>query len=177
MRYTLQNTPFVRLPNGTFLMLRLQYAVQRMFGELLYLKLHDAIKDAEPARASQFKAAMNDIFEHRVGLVLARIAKHEARFGPTEIIDDPAMKAAWGKKGQNKKICDFVYAQGKFSLVIDANNRNLPRQFAERAADGAELIAEIRTMFAAGKFEQLTSTIRQFGEHWWSTGRSPSMPT
>ena len=48
MRYTLQNTPFVRLPNGTFLMLRLQYAVQRMFGELLYLKLHTPSRTRNP---------------------------------------------------------------------------------------------------------------------------------
>ncbi|WP_167668466.1 hypothetical protein [Mycobacteroides salmoniphilum] len=167
MRYTLQNTPFVQLSDGSFVMLRLQYAVQRVFGDLLALKLHDAVKAVDTGRASRFKAAMNDIFEHRVGEVLARIAKHEARFGGAEIIDDPAMKAAWAKKGQNEKICDFVYAQRKECIVIDANNRNLPRQFAERTASGSELVEEIRNMFAATKFEQLKSTIMQFRAKGW----------
>lgn len=167
MRYTLQNTPFVQLSDGSFVMLRLQYAVQRMFGDLLALKLHDAIKAADTGRASRFKTAMNDIFEQRVGEVLARIARHEARFGGAEIIDDPAMKAAWAKKGQNEKICDFVYAQRKECIVIDANNRNLPRQFAERTASGSELVEEIRNMFAATKFEQLKSTIKQFRLKGW----------
>jgi len=167
MRYTLQNTPFVQLSDGSFVMLRLQYAVQRVFGDLLALKLHDAVKAVDTGRASRFKAAMNDIFEHRVGEVLARIAQNEARFGGAEIIDDPAMKAAWAKKGQNAKICDFVYAQGKECIVIDANNRNLPRQFAERTASGSELVEEIRNMFAATKFEQLKSTIVQLREKGW----------
>lgn len=167
MRYTLQNTPFVQLSDGSFVMLRLQYAVQRVFGDLLALKLHDAVKAVDTGRASRFKAAMNDIFEQRVGEVLARIAQHEARFGGAEIIDDPAMKAAWAKKGQNAKICDFVYVQGKECIVIDANNRNLPRQFAERTASGSELVEEIRNMFAATKFEQLKSTIVQLREKGW----------
>ena len=55
------------------------------------------------------------------------------------------MKAAWAKKGQNKKICDFVYAQRKECIVIDANNRNLPREFAERTASGSDSDKEIRT--------------------------------
>ncbi|WP_418005171.1 hypothetical protein ACNO8X_10160 [Mycobacterium sp. PDNC021] len=169
MRYTLQNTPFVQLADGSFVMLRLQYAVQRVFGDLLALKLYDAIKAVDPGRASRFKSAMNDIFEHRVGEVLARIGQHEARFGGAGIIDDPAMKAAWARKGQNAKICDFVYSQGKDCIVIDANNRNLPRQFAERTATGSELVDEIRNMFAATKFEQLKSTIAQFRKNGWDS--------
>lgn len=168
MRYTLQNTPFVQLDDGSIVMLRLQYAVQRVFGDLLALKLYDAIKADDESRASRFKAAMNDIFEHRVGEVLTRIAQNESRFGGVEIIDDPAMKSAWAKKGQNQKICDFAYAQRKECIVIDANNRNLPRKFAERTAGGADLIGEIRDMFAASKFKQLTSTIRQFRAKGWS---------
>ncbi|MDT5131932.1 MAG: hypothetical protein QOE48_5718 [Mycobacterium sp.] len=114
---------------------------------------------------------MNDIFEHRVGEVLRRIAQNENRFGGVEIIDDPAMKSAWARKGQSQKICDFAYAQRKECIVTDANNRNLPRKFAERTAVGADLIGELRDMFAASKFKQLTSTIRQFRAKGWSGQR------
>ena len=171
MRYTLQSTPFVRLADGTFILLRLQYAVQRIFGEVLPLKLYDAIKAADPVRASQFKSAMNEIFEYRVGEALERIAALEVRFGGAQIIDDPGMKAAWStKKGQNKKICDFAYAQRRECIVVDANNRPLPRQFAERTAAGADLENEIKENFAAGKFRQLISTIEQFRSNGWTAG-------
>jgi hypothetical protein len=169
-RYVLQSAPFLRFSDGSFLMLRLQYGVQRMFGDLLALKLYEAVKATDAVRASHFKAAMNDIFEFRVGEALHRIAKHEERFGGAVIIDDPAMRAAWStKKGQHKKICDFVYCQRKECIVIDANNRNVPQQFAERFASGADLVAEIREMFAAGKFVQLTSTVEQFRSNGWTT--------
>ena len=63
MRYTLQEFPFLRLDDGSVLMLRLQYATQRMFGDLLYLKVHDALKVSDPKRADRFKNAMNAIFD------------------------------------------------------------------------------------------------------------------
>ncbi len=51
---------------------------------------------------------------------------------------------------------------------MDANNRNLPKKFAERSATGSDLHAEIRNMFAATKFQQLMSTARQFRTHGWT---------
>jgi hypothetical protein len=168
MRYTLQEFPFLRFDDGSVLMLRLQYAVQRIFGDLLYLKVHDALKVADPQRASRFKSAMNAIFEHRVGSVLERIARHETRFGGAVVINEDQMKAAWSNtRGEHSKICDYAYVQGGESILIDANNRNLPKKFAERSAAGSDLHAEIRDMFAATKFQQLTSTAQQFRAGGW----------
>lgn len=168
MRYTLQEFPFLRFDDGSVLMLRLQYAVQRIFGDLLYLKIHDALKVADPQRASRFKSAMNTIFEHRVGSVLHRIAQHETRFGGAVVITEDQMKAAWSNtRGEHPKICDYAYVQGGESILIDANNRNLPKKFAERSAAGDDLHAEIRDMFAATKFQQLTSTAQQFRTRGW----------
>ena len=169
MRYTLQEFPFLRLDDDSVLMLRLQYAVQRMFGDLLYLKVHDALKVSDPKRADRFKSAMNTIFEHRVGLVLKRIVQHEIRFGGAIVITEDQMKTAWSNtRGEHPKICDYAYVQGGETILIDANNRNLPRKFAERSAAGSDLHAEIRDMFAATKFQQLTSTAQQFRTHGWA---------
>jgi hypothetical protein len=169
MRYTLQEFPFLRLDDGSVLMLRLQYAVQRMFGDLLYLKVHDALKGSDPKRAERFKSAMNTIFEHRVGSVLNRIAQHETRFGGAVVITEDQMKAAWSNsRGEHPKICDYAYVQGGETILIDANNRNVPKKFAERSAAGSDLHAEIRNMFAATKFQQLTSTAQQFRTRGWS---------
>ena len=171
MRYTLQEFPFLRFYDGSVLMLRLQDAVQRMFGDLLYLKVYDALKAVDSKRADRFKSAMNSIFEYRVGCVLRRIADHESRFGGATIISEDQMKAAWkNRRGEHPKICDFVYAQGNECILIDANNRNMPRKFAERSAAGNDLRKEIQKMFAATKFEQLTSTGRQFIERGWTRG-------
>ena len=173
MRYTLQEFPFLRLDDGSVLMLRLQYAVQRMFGDLLYLKVHDALKVSDPKRADRFKSAMNTIFEHRVGSVLNRIAQHETRFGGAVVITEDHMKAAWrNSRGDHPKICDYAYVQGGETILIDANNRNLPKKFAERSAAGSDLHAEIRNIFAATKFQQLTSTAQQFRTRGWTATNS-----
>lgn len=169
MRYTLQEFPFLRLDDGSVLMLRLQYAVQRMFGDLLYLKVHDALKVSDTKRADRFKNAMNTMFEHRVGSVLNRIAQHETRFGGAVVITEDEMKAAWSnRRGEHPKICDYAYVQGGETILIDANNRNLPRKFAERSAAGSDLHTEIRNMFAATKFQQLISTAKEFHTHGWT---------
>jgi hypothetical protein len=141
-----------------------------MFGDLLYLKVHDALKVSDSKRAERFKSAMNTIFEHRVGSVLNRIAEHETRFGGAVVITEDQMKAAWSNsRGEHHKVCDYAYVQGREAILIDANNRNVPKKFAERSAAGSDLHAEIRNMFAATKFQQLTSTAQQFLTHGWTT--------
>jgi hypothetical protein len=168
-RYTLQEFPFLRLADGSVLMLRLQYAVQRMFGDLLYLKAHDALKVCDSKRADRFKNAMNGIHEYRVGSVLERIAKHERRFGRADVIPEDRMKAAWSnRRGEHSNICDYAFVQRGEAVLIDANNRNLPKKFADRSAAGSDLHDEIQNMFAATKFEQLTSTAHQFRTRGWT---------
>ncbi|MDO3635756.1 hypothetical protein [Mycolicibacterium arseniciresistens] len=168
-RYTLQEFPFLRLNDGSVLMLRLQYVIQRLFGDLLYLKVHDALKVSDPKRADKFKNAMNAIHESRVGSVLQRIAAHEARFGGAVVITEEEMKAAWSnRRGEHPKICDYAFVQGDHAILIDANNRSLPKKFADRSAAGSDLHDEIQNMFAATKFGQLTSTARQFRSHGWA---------
>jgi hypothetical protein len=168
-RYTLQEFPFLRLADGSVLMLRLQYAVQRMFGDLLYLKVHDALKVSDPKRADRFKNAMNGIHEHRVGSVLERISNHEKRFGRAVVITEDQMQTSWSnRRGEHPKICDYAFVQGGEAVLIDANNRNLPKKFADRSAAGNDLHDEIQNMFAATKFEQLTSTAHQFRTHGWT---------
>ena len=168
MRYVLQEFPFVEMADGSFIMLRLQYMVQRMFGDLLYLKVHDKIKANDTVRADRFKNGMNSIFEYRVGQALRRIASHEARFGDVGLIREEQLIAAWkNRRGEHPKICDFAYVQGDHVILIDANNRNIPKKFADRSAAGEDLHKEIRNMFAASKFEQLTSTVRELIRRGW----------
>jgi hypothetical protein len=177
-RYTLQEFPFVRLSDGSVLMLRLQYAVQRMFGDILHLKVHDGLKDSDPKRADRFKNAMNAIHEHRVGTVLARIAEHETRFGGAVILTEDQLKNAWSnRRGEHPKICDYGYVQGGQAILIDANNRSLPKKFADRSAGGSDLHDEIQNMFAATKFGQLTSTATQLRTHGWATDNGTALVT
>ncbi|MBV5246631.1 hypothetical protein KUF57_24145 [Mycolicibacterium sp. PAM1] len=177
-RYTLQEFPFLRLPDGSVLMLRLQYAVQRMFGDLLHLKVHDALKNSDPKRADRFKNAMNAIHEHRVGTVLRRIAEHETRFGGAVILTEDELKNAWSnRRGEHPKICDYGYVQGGQAILIDANNRSLPKKFADRSARGSDLHDEIQNMFAATKFGQLTSTARQLRTHGWAADDGTALVT
>jgi hypothetical protein len=56
--------PFVQFSDGSLLMLRLKYPVQRMFGDVLYLKVYDALRGQRSQRANRFKSARNSIFEY-----------------------------------------------------------------------------------------------------------------
>ena len=169
-RYTLQEFPCLRLPDGSLLILRLQYIVQRVFGDLLYLKVHDALKVSDPKRADRFKNAMNAIHEHRVGAVLERIAKHESRFGGAVVITEDEMKSAWSNsRGEHPKICDYAYAQDGEAILIDANNRNLPKKFADRSAAGGECTTRSRTCSRPRSSVNSHPLRQQFRTRGWTT--------
>ncbi|MUL78841.1 hypothetical protein [Mycolicibacterium sp. CBMA 226] len=169
VRYILQEFPFLRLADGSLLMLRLQYAVQRVFGDLLWLKVYDGLKAVDSQRASRFKNAMNTNFEYRVGQVLTRIAEHERGRFPGVIVTEDEFKAAWrNSRGVHPKICDFAYTQRGAWLLFDANNRNVPKDIAERVGGGEDLRTEIRKMFVDTKFGQLTSTASELITRKWA---------
>lgn len=165
IRSQLQKYPFLRLADGSILLLRLEYAILRIFGDLPYRLAEKSIREKSTKTAGHFKRAMNDIFEDRVGAVLNRIIGYQGAGDGGIIITESEMKESWrDKKGQTKKICDFVFYRNNTCIVIDANNRHLMEKFAEGTGSLTELNKEIEEMFARGKFLQLTSTIRQLKE-------------
>ncbi|MBF6101714.1 hypothetical protein IU510_27215 [Nocardia cyriacigeorgica] len=167
-RYKLQQHPFVRLDDGSLLPVRFQFAIQRFFGDHLYLESHNMLRERDPKQADHYAAAMRDIFEERVGEVLDRVCSYDTS-GATVLVEEKAMKQAWRtNKGKLPKICDFVVFRDHGCILIDANMRNLPQPFAEGSGTFEALQEEIRTRYTETKFGQLLSTVELFLTRGWN---------
>lgn len=175
-RYILQQRPFLVREDGSVLILRLQYALQRFFSDHPFQEtkwlLSQSSKEGKK-RGDHFAGAMRHIFEYRVGEVLHRIADRGGASGGGVVISDPDFKEAWGtSRGQNEEICDWGYYQKGRLLLIDANMRNLLQGLAEGTADIGALNEDLAKKYRK-KFSQLISTIKQFRERGWNDTRVP----
>ncbi|MBM7280591.1 hypothetical protein JTZ10_22880 [Gordonia rubripertincta] len=181
-RYKLQQTPFVRIDDGTLLPIRFQYVIQRIFGDHLYLETEHMLRATDSKKADHYAEAMRNIFEERVGEVLQRICTYDES-GETVLVDEAEMKRVWRtKKSTLPKICDFALFRGHGCILIDANMRNLPQPFAEGEATIESLQLEIEQRFTTTKFRQLLSTVELFMNRGWNrlrtavTGRTRFVP-
>lgn len=167
-RYKLQQYPFVRLDDGTLLPVRFQFVIQRIFGDHLYLESQALLRQHDPKQADHYAAAMRDIFEERVGEVLARICTYDTS-GATVLVEEKAMKQAWrSNKSKVPQICDFALFRSHGCVLVDANMRNLPQPFSEGSGTFETLQDEIRTRFTTTKFGQLISTVDLFQDRGWN---------
>lgn len=126
-RYKLQQTPFVRIDDGTLLPIRFQYVIQRIFGDHLYLETEHMLRVTDAKKADHYAEAMRNIFEERVGEVLKRIYAYDES-GETVLVEEDEMKRVWRtNKSKLPKICDFALFRGHGCILIDANMRSLPQ--------------------------------------------------
>ncbi|MBY4039154.1 hypothetical protein HQO38_18840 [Rhodococcus fascians] len=171
-RYKLQQTPFVRMDDGTLLPIRFQFVVQRIFGDHLYLETEHMLRSVDKKKADHYAEAMRNIFEERVGEVLLRICDYDAS-GETVLIQEDEMKRSWRtSKSTLPKICDFALFRGHGCILVDANLRLLPRPFAEGQATIESLEQEIEKRFTTTKFRQLLSTVELFMNRGWNKLRT-----
>lgn len=173
-RYTLQQRPFLLCDDGSIIILRLQYALQRFFGDHPYLESQWLLGRAteKKVQAEHYAGAMRHLFECRVGDVLARISKLDSPRRDGIVVSDPDFRSAWGasKSGKDDEICDWGYFHGDEMLLFDANMRSLLQGLAENTAEIGVLDKDIREKYKK-KFSQLVSTIRQFREKSWPDSR------
>lgn len=170
-RYTLQQRPFVRLADGSFIMMRLQYALQRFFGDHPYLESRWILSQTpdKKRQSKHFSSAMQHLFEQRVGEVLERISNLQSPRTGGVILSDPDFRAAWGGKNEDE-IGDWGYAHGNEILIIDANMRSLLQGLAEGTAEISVLDEDLQKKYRK-KFSQLVSTVKQFRSKGWPDSR------
>jgi hypothetical protein len=160
-RYTMTQYPFLAVDDTTFVMLRHQWALDRLCGEQLFF---EAWARLSRSLQDRFKLAMSDAFEQFVGGILHRIVdkSHHLRV----IVDEPEMWDAWTeKKGQKPSVCDWMIFGEGHCIVIDATNHAVKQEAAQGLASWDEYSAEIEEIFTEGKFEQLLSTIDLVRKH------------
>lgn len=169
-RYYLQMKPFVVLPNGGILLLRLQYLVQRFMGEPLVVDVNEDLKSTDKSKSQHFRNAVNHNFEKKIGNTLDRIAD-SGGLGCV-ITEDEMISAFQIKKGANESICDYAFVSDDICVLIDANNRHLMQGFAEGTGTLADFEDEIKSRFSEKKFMQLKRTIEQFRQFGWGAENS-----
>ena len=160
-RYTMTQYPFLAVDDSTFVMLRHQWALDRLCGEQLFF---EAWARLSRSLQDRFKLAMSDAFEQFVGGILHRIIDKSPHL--RVIVDEPEMWDAWTeKKGQKPSVCDWMIFGEGHCIVIDATNHAVKQEAAQGLATWDEYSAEIEEIFTEGKFEQLLSTIDLVKKH------------
>ncbi|QNI09786.1 hypothetical protein GAN17_25690 (plasmid) [Mycobacterium kubicae] len=161
-RYTLTRFPFLALDENTFVMLRHQWAIDRLCGTQLYFEAWASFSTG--GLRSRFKTAMCDAFEVFAGGVLHRIVNKCPHL--TTIVDEVDMQSAWTKKkGETPSVCDWMIFGKDHCIVIDATNRAVKEAAAQGLATWDEYSLEIEEIFTNGKFGQLLSTIDLIKKH------------
>jgi hypothetical protein len=161
-RYTLTRFPFLALDDDTFVMLRHQWALDRLCGGQLYFEAWDSLNSK--ALRERFKTAMSDAFEQFVGAILHRIFDKSPHL--RQIVDEPEMQAAWEeKKGQPPSVCDWMLFGEGHCILIDATNHAVKEKAAQGLATWDECSADMELIFTEGKFGQLLSTIGLVKQH------------
>ena len=161
-RYTLTQYPFLAVDDNTFVMLRHQWALDRLCGEQLFFEAWASFSSG--SLSNRFKLAMSDAFEQFVGGILHRIFDKSPHL--RAIVDEDEMQAAWTeKKGQKPSVCDWMLFGEGHCIVIDATNHAVKKEAAQGLATWDEYSAEIEEIFTEGKFEQLLSTIDLVKKH------------
>jgi hypothetical protein len=162
-RFTLTQYPFLTVDEGTIVMIRQQWAMERLAGATLYFEGWFNLRGQSRGLADRFKNAMNDAFEVFVGGILHRIADMSPSM---RIVDESEMQAAWQEqKGKTPSVCDWMLLGEKHCVVIDATNHAVKEDAAQGLATFTEYAADIDKIFVEGKFEQLLSTIELAQKH------------
>jgi hypothetical protein len=161
-RYTLTRFPFLAVDDNTFVMLRHQWALDRLCGGQLYFEAWASFSSG--GIRNRFKIAMCDAFEVFAGGILHRIFDKCPHL--TTIVDEDEMQAAWTeKKGETPSVCDWMIFGKDHCIVIDATNRAMKEGAAQGLATWDEYSAETEEIFTNGKFGQLLSTIDLVKKH------------
>nr|WP_234921090.1 hypothetical protein [Mycobacteroides chelonae] len=157
-RFTFTQYPFIAVDQNTIVMLRHQWAMERLCGATLYHEAGASLGAQSSGLGNRFKTAMNDAFEVFVGDILHRIAKKGK--GIQQIADEADMQAAWKEqKGKTPSVCDWMLLGEGHCVVIDATNHAVKADAAQGLATFDEYAADIDKIYIEGKFKQLLATI------------------
>jgi len=163
-RFTFTQYPFIAVDDSTIVMIRHQWAMERLCGATLYHEAWYSLSAQSRGLGDRFKNAMNEAFEVFVGGVLHRIASKGK--GMQKIVDEAEMQAAWTeKKDKTPSVCDWMLLGEGHCVVIDATNHAVKADAAQGLATFEEFAADIDKIYVEGKFKQLLSTIDLVKKH------------
>lgn len=160
-RYAMTEHPFVLMSDGSALLLRYQWALDRFFGSQLYWQTFSSLGRPDPgSTAESFSLAMNDVFEEAVAEVLTRIVDQSPAM--TRLIRENELQSAWTDSvGSPPSVCDFVIPLGpRGFMTLDATNHPLNFALAQGLGTIDDYAVDVQQSLVK-KCDQIAKTIRQ----------------
>ncbi|KQU01934.1 hypothetical protein ASG56_20645 [Rhodococcus sp. Leaf7] len=177
-RYAMTEHPFVLQDDGTALLLRYQWALDRFFGSHLYWQTFFNLGRPLPGSAAEsFSLAMNDVFEEEVADVLARIVDLSPKM--TRLIREDELQPSWTEEvGRPPSVCDYVIpTTSGYFLTLDATNHSLNFALAQGLGTIDDYAADAERSLVK-KCDQIAETMRQIRRRnaFGATDRSVFVP-
>lgn len=172
-RFTFTRFPLLDLGDGTLLILRAQWAIERFFGDPALFDVVAALNArGDKALARRFDEGIKHQFEDVVGRVVARIAARSNRVDA--VVAEPELEAEWSeKKGRKPSVCDWILRCGPVVVLIEATHHPWKASLAQGLGDGEEYSADADKVLTKRKFEQLASAMRLVRRLGWSGESQP----
>lgn len=164
-RYVFTERPFLLRGDGSLLVLRYQWMIDRFFGGQLYWQTFFCLGTPEPGSlAESFSQAMNYAFERSVGDALDQIVSCSSKI--TQVVREEDMQKEWTeKRGETPSVCDFVLPAGRACFLFDATNHHLGATLAQGLATIDDYDDDAESAFVKSKFKQLVSTALLIRDH------------
>lgn len=165
-RFTFTQFPFLNLENGTLIVLRAQWAMERFFSEMPQFDVMAAMGKQEDAAAGRFNQAIKLQFEDSIGRTLQRIA---ARSPDIEsVVHEHELQEHWkAGKGVVPSVCDWVLRADHVNILVEATHHPLKATLAQGIADGKAYDEDAERILTQRKFAQLASVMRLLNEKGW----------
>ncbi|TSD93112.1 hypothetical protein FOV72_20920 [Gordonia rubripertincta] len=167
-RFGFTRYPFLDLEDGTLLILRAQWALERFFGDPPQFDVVAAFVDAgDKQSANRFTDGIKHQFEGVVGRIVARIAAGSSRV--SAVVDEAELQKEWTKnRGKTPSVCDWVLRAGPVNVLVEATHHPVKESLAQGLAGGEVYDEDANRVLTNRKFKQLASVMDLIRGQGWS---------
>ncbi|OLT46414.1 hypothetical protein BJF87_22635 [Gordonia sp. CNJ-863] len=173
-RYAFTRYPFLDLGDGTLLILRSHWAIERFFGDTPQFDVIAGFSDrGDQESARRFGDGIKYQFEEAVGRIVTRIAAGSPRV--TEVVEEAKLQREWtrGRRGQAPSVCDWVLRAGLLNVLVEATHHPVKGTLAQGLADGAAYDEDATRVLTKRKFKQIASVMDLIRGRGWAGQPQP----
>ncbi|MFW0790005.1 hypothetical protein [Gordonia sp. CPCC 205333] len=172
-RYGFTRYPLLDLEDGTLLILRAQWAIERFFGDPPQFDVIAAFASrGDTHNTKRFNEGIKHQFEDTVGRIAARIAASSQRV--SAVVNESELQAEWTQgRGQTPSVCDWVLRAGPVNVLIEATHHPVKESLAQGLADGQAYNEDANRVLTDRKFKQLASVMELIRSRGWSGQPQP----
>lgn len=158
----LRRWPLLRLEDGSVLVLRLGWLLERALSDVTYFDIRKYLKDRDKAEGTRRDSAFNRCVQAKLEADTGAALRRTFSRRGGQVWQESELYAAWQQRfsrGRRPKICDYVVRVGHHWLLVDATDRAIPVDVVAGLAGTTGIDAELRLVLTGRKAQQLESTI------------------